>query len=123
MDNKPLVEKRADPWVYLHDGYYYFCGSVPGYKVIELRRAKKLTDLKDAEPKYTWSAHTSGPMSELIWAPELHFWRGKWYVYFAASDDAEVRDSKHHHNIFVLEGEGDNPLTAKWSEKGQVKTH
>ena len=123
MDNKPLVEKRADPWVYLHDGYYYFCGSVPGYKVIELRRAKKLTDLKDAEPKYIWSAHTSGPMSELIWAPELHFWRGKWYVYFAASDDAEVRDSKHHHNIFVLEGEGDNPLTAKWSEKGQVKTH
>ncbi len=123
MDNKPLVEKRADPWVYLHDGYYYFCGSVPGYKVIELRRAKNLTDLQSAEPKYIWSAHTSGPMSELIWAPELHYWQGKWYIYFAASDDAEIRDSNHHHNIFVLEGEGDNPLTAKWTEKGQVKTH
>ncbi|MGL1959597.1 MAG: hypothetical protein OCD00_20145 [Colwellia sp.] len=28
--NNPLVEQRADPWVYKHsDGYYYFTGSVP----------------------------------------------------------------------------------------------
>ncbi|MDB6255125.1 family 43 glycosylhydrolase [Lactobacillus amylovorus] len=122
--NTPLVEKRADPWVYLHtDGYYYFCGSVPGYQVIELRRARKLTDLKNAEIVNVWHAHKTGPMSKLIWAPELHYWKGKWYIYFAASDDESIRDDKHHHNIFVLEGEGDNPLTAKWTEKGKVKTH
>lgn len=41
--NNPIVRQRADPWVYKHtDGYYYFTGSVPGYQVIELRRAKSL---------------------------------------------------------------------------------
>ena len=30
--NKPLIEQRADPYVYKHtDGYYYFTGSVPQY--------------------------------------------------------------------------------------------
>jgi GH43 family beta-xylosidase len=28
----PIVEQRADPWVYKHtDGYYYFTASVPEY--------------------------------------------------------------------------------------------
>ena len=64
----PIVYERADPWVYLHsDGYYYFTGSVPGYQSIELRRAKSLNELEDAERKTVWQAHESGPMSELIW--------------------------------------------------------
>lgn len=26
----PLIEQRADPWIYKHtDGYYYFIASVP----------------------------------------------------------------------------------------------
>ena len=65
----PIVYERADPWVYLHsDGYYYFTGSVPGYQSIELRRAKSLNELEDAERKTVWQAHESGPMSELIWS-------------------------------------------------------
>ncbi|MGC3549562.1 alpha-N-arabinofuranosidase, partial [Enterococcus faecium] len=41
--NNPIVRQRADPWVYKHTvGYYYFTGTVPGYQVIELRRAKSL---------------------------------------------------------------------------------
>ncbi|MAH28110.1 MAG: alpha-N-arabinofuranosidase, partial [Pseudoalteromonadaceae bacterium] len=36
--NSPLVEQRADPFVYKHsDGFYYFTGSVPTYDRIELR--------------------------------------------------------------------------------------
>jgi hypothetical protein len=31
--NNPIIEQRADPWVYKHiDGYYYFTASVPEYK-------------------------------------------------------------------------------------------
>ncbi|WP_297819459.1 family 43 glycosylhydrolase [uncultured Lactobacillus sp.] len=123
MKPKPIVEKRADPWVIYHEGYYYFCGSVPGYQVIELRRAKTLNELQSAETVNIWQAHKTGPMSKLIWAPELHYINKKWYIYFAASDDENIRDKDHHHNIFVLEGIGENPLTAEWTEKGQVKTH
>ena len=44
--NDPIVEQRADPFIYKHtDGYYYFTGSVPTYDSIELRRAKSISDL------------------------------------------------------------------------------
>ncbi|UVF02926.1 glycoside hydrolase family 43 protein [Streptococcus equinus] len=122
--HNPIVLERADPWVYKHtDGYYYFTGSVPGYQTIELRRAKTLNGLgESAEVKTIWHAHESGPLSELVWAPEIHYLRGKWYIYFAASDDAVERSQFHHHRMFVLENESANPMEGEWVEKGQVKT-
>jgi len=120
----PIVLERADPWIYKHtDGYYYFTGSVPGYQEIELRRAKTINDLKSGEIKSIWFAHEKGPMSELIWAPEIHFVQGKWYIYFAASDSSTKRTAKHHHRMFVLENANANPLEGEWIEKGQVSTH
>ncbi|MCD4960592.1 glycoside hydrolase family 43 protein [Enterococcus casseliflavus] len=119
----PIVYERADPWVYLHsDGYYYFTGSVPGYQSIELRRAKSLNELEDAERKTVWQAHESGPMSELIWAPEIHFIADKWYIYFAASDNEEIRNENHHHRMFVIENNASDPFEGEWEEKGQVIT-
>ncbi len=121
--NNPIIFERADPWVYKHtDGYYYFTGSVPGYREIEIIRAKKLNDLEKGERATIWKAHKEGIMSQLIWAPEIHFLAGKWYIYFAASDDANIRDKNHHHRMFVLECQDKNPLKGCWSEKGQVKT-
>lgn len=120
----PIVLERADPWVYKHnDGYYYFTGSVPGYQTIELRRAKSLNDLGEkAEVVTVWHAHETGPLSELVWAPEIHYLRGKWYIYFAASDDAVERNQDHHHRMFVLENESANPMEGEWIEKGQIRT-
>ena len=77
----PIVIERADPWVYKHtDGYYYFTGSVPGYQEIEVRRAKSLNDLEQGERASVWHAHATGPMSSLIWAPEIHLIQGRWYI-------------------------------------------
>lgn len=119
----PIVENRADPWVYKHtDGYYYFTGSVPGYQEIELRRAKTLNGLADGEIKTVWKAHDKGKMSELIWAPEVHYIDGKWYIYFAASDHAEIRDEVYHHRMFVIECSEENPFEGEWIEKGQIET-
>lgn len=119
----PIVYERADPWVYKHsDGYYYFTGSVPGYQEIEIRRAKSLNDLRAGEKVTAWRAHSEGPMSQLIWAPEIHYLRGKWYIYFAACDDGKVRNRKHHHRMFVLENNSPDPFIGTWMEKGQIKT-
>lgn len=122
--NNPIVPERADPWVYKHtDGYYYFTGSVPGYQSIELRRAKTLNDLEEAEKVTVWRAHESGEMSELIWAPEIHFINGKWYIYFAAAPSVKPMNDIFQHRMFVIECSDDNPLTNNWFEKGQIKTH
>lgn len=119
----PLVEQRADPWVYLHsDGYHYFTGSVPEYDRIELRRAKRLEDLQTAETVTVWYKYETGPMSANIWAPEIHFIDGKWYIYFAAARTTETRDGLFDHRIFVLENPSANPLEGEWTEKGQLKT-
>ncbi|MFA9557901.1 family 43 glycosylhydrolase [Evansella sp. AB-rgal1] len=115
----PIVEQRADPWVYKHsDGYYYFTGSVPAYDRIELRRSKTIQGLGEAEPVTVWEKHESGPMSALIWAPEIHFIDGKWYIYFAAGRT----DAQFAHRMYVLETGSENPLEGSWEEKGQLKT-
>ena len=115
----PIAEKRADPHIFKHtDGYYYFTATVPEYDRIVLRRATTIQGLKTAPETTIWTKHASGVMGAHIWAPEIHFIDGKWYVYFAAGATDDVWAIR----MYVLEGTGANPLTATWTEKGQIKT-
>lgn len=117
--NNPILIQRADPWVYKHtDGYYYFTASVPEFDLIELRRAETIQGLGEVEPVVAWRKYESGPMSANIWAPELHYIDGKWYIYFAAARADDIFD----HRMYVLENNSANPLEGEWVEKGQVKT-
>ena len=55
---KPLIEQRADPYIYKHtDGTYYFTASVPEYDRVELRAAKTIAGLAEAEAKVLWRYH------------------------------------------------------------------
>lgn len=115
----PLIEQRADPYIYKHtDGYYYFTGSYPEYDRIVLRRAKTIENLPDASETVVWEKHESGIMSEHIWAPELHYIDGKWYIYFAAGEKDDVWAIRP----YVIETEAANPLEGDWVEKGQINT-
>ncbi|MFF7484621.1 family 43 glycosylhydrolase [Streptomyces luteogriseus] len=115
----PIAEKRADPHIVKHtDGYYYFTATVPEYDRIVLRRATTIQGLKTAPETTIWTKHAAGVMGAHIWAPEIHFIDGKWYVYFAAGATGDVWAIR----MYVLEGTGANPLTATWTEKGQIKT-
>ncbi len=116
----PLIQQRADPWIYRHtDGYYYFTASVPEYDRIEVRRATTLQGLSTASPVVVWEKRPRGLMSKHIWAPEIHHIDGKWYIYFAAARE----DAPFDHRIYVLENESANPLEGAWVEKGQIKTN
>ncbi|MEW8985978.1 MAG: glycoside hydrolase family 43 protein [Bacillus sp. (in: firmicutes)] len=119
MLTNPILLQRADPWVYKHtDGYYYFTASVPEFDLIELRRAETIQGLGEAEPVVAWRKYETGVMSANIWAPELHYIDGKWYIYFAAARADDIFD----HRMYVLENDSANPLEGEWVEKGQVKT-
>ncbi|WP_163580217.1 family 43 glycosylhydrolase [Gracilibacillus saliphilus] len=116
---KPFIEQRADPYLYKHsDGYYYFTGSYPLYDRVVLRRAKSIDELPQAEEKVIWWKHESGIMSKHIWAPEIHFIDGKWYVHYAAGDKDDVWAIRP----YVLECDAENPLEGEWIEKGQINT-
>lgn len=118
-----IIEQRADPWVYKHtDGYYYFTASVPEYNGIELRRSKTIKGIAEAEPVMVWEKHETGSMSSLIWAPEIHYINGSWYIYFAAAPSKEIIDGLFQHRMFVIENKSANPLEGNWEEKGQINT-
>lgn len=116
--NNPIIEQRADPWVYKHtDGYYYFTASVPEYNRIVLRREKTIQGLATAEEKVIWTKHASGEMSAHIWAPEIHYINGKWYMYFAAGQAEDIWRIRP----YVLECSDENPLAGSWTEKGMLQ--
>lgn len=116
--NTAFIEQRADPYVYRNsDGKYYFSASVPEYDRIVLRCADSLEELKNAPEKTVWTKHDSGEMSRNIWAPELHFLFGKWYIYFAGGE----RDDMWKIRPFVLECTGPDPMKDDWIEKGKMQ--
>lgn len=118
-----IIEQRADPWVYRHhDGFYYFTASVPEYDRIEVRRAETIRGLAEAEAKVVWRKYDTGLLSANIWAPEIHYMEGKWYIYFAAAHTSETMDGLFDHRMYVLENESANPLEGEWIEKGQIRT-
>ena len=129
MENySPLIIQRADPYIYKHtDGYYYFSASVPAYNLIELRRSKTIAGLAHAMPRTIWRKHDTGTgeESELIWAPEIHFINGKWYVYYAASHTTDFDENgMFQHRMYVIECEAPDPMETEdnWVEKGRVQT-
>ncbi|MDV5138842.1 family 43 glycosylhydrolase [Chimaeribacter arupi] len=119
----PLITQRADPFIYRHDdGHYYFIASVPEYDRLELRRAPSLEALATAEPYIVWRKPENGPMSALIWAPELHRVDGKWIIYFAAAPSKTIVDGLFQHRMYALECAEDDPLRGRWIERGRIYT-
>lgn len=116
--NKPWICQRADPYVLRHtDGMYYFTASVPAYDGIVLRRAASLRLLPEAEEVEVWHKHEEGPMSLHIWAPELHYLDGAWYIYYAGGDKDHIWDIRP----YVLECRDEDPLTGSWKELGKMQ--
>jgi len=117
--NNPIAEQRADPWVCKTDaGGYYLIATVPEYDRIVIRKAGSINGLKEAQDKEVWHKHEKGVMGNHIWAPELHWIDGKWYIYFAAGD----AEDKWKIRIWVLSNPSADPMQGKWAEEGQIKT-
>ncbi|MGW4207196.1 family 43 glycosylhydrolase [Lentzea sp. NPDC004789] len=115
----PIAERRADPHIFKHsDGFYYFTATVPEYDRIVLRRATTIQGLATAPETVIWRKHSSGDMAAHIWAPEIHFINGKWYVYFAAGRSDDIWRIR----MWVLESSSADPLTGTWTERGRITT-
>ena len=109
----PLLQSGPDPWVIYREGFYYEMNS--NGRNLVIRKSRDITDLRNAETKVVWRPPPSGPYSHEIWAPELHFIRGKWYIYFAADEGANET-----HRIWVIENRFSDPLSGDWEFKGQL---
>jgi GH43 family beta-xylosidase len=119
----PLILQRADPFILKHtDGWYYFTASVPAYDRLELRRALTIAGLATATPVDVWRKPDTGPLSELIWAPEIHFNQGAWYLYFAAAPTRAIKDNLFQHRVYAVTTSAANPLEGKWAAPVRIET-
>lgn len=105
MNNPILPAHAADPWMVLHEGTYYYCQSAIGDTAIRIRKASSIPGIAHDEGMIVWRAPKSGPNCHAVWAPELHFIAGKWFIYYAADDGRN-----ENHRAWVLESETDHPL-------------
>jgi GH43 family beta-xylosidase len=104
----------ADPWVFWRDGYYYFTATLDPEVGLWVWRSRTLTGLDRGDKVRVWTAPASGPQSRQIWAPELHYLGGHWYLYYTASDGVDA-----HHRHYVLRAAADDPL-GPYEELGRV---
>lgn len=110
----PIAE-GADPWVFEKDGIYYSCGSAKG--TIYVAQSAKLTD--PGKRVTVWEAPASGWNSSNVWAPELHFFDGKWYIYYAAAK--KKGPPFIYQRSGVLESVSDDPF-GPYVDKGMLYT-
>lgn len=114
----PLLGSGADPWCQYYNGFYYFMNTDAGLTVT---KAPYLTNP-------TWGIGGSGavsvsvftppaPYNQLIWAPELHYINGHWYLYYSATTANDTGDINHR--MFCAEADTQDPQ-GSYTFKGQV---
>ena len=110
----PIVKTRdaADPWMVHKDGYYYFTFTAGNR--IEVWKSATITGIDQGTKVTVWQAPASGPQCCNVWAPELHFIGGRWYIYYAADDGNDV-----NHRMYVLESAGADPQ-GPYLDKGKI---
>jgi GH43 family beta-xylosidase len=95
------------------DGVYYYMNTTG--TDLTLWRTRNIADLGTAEKKVLWQPPAAGPYSHDLWAPEIHFLSGKWYIYFAADGG-----NNQSHRIWVIENSSADPFQGEWTLKGKV---
>ncbi|MBO5779457.1 MAG: glycoside hydrolase family 43 protein [Clostridia bacterium] len=112
-----------DPWVIEHEGSYYYCWSSGGVKVAKI---DGLDNIVKDNGKQVFS---SGGTYHNVWAPELHYIDGAWYIYVAMCAGSTENAA---HRMYVLKGTTQDPTdpfrlvgqvtdsTNKWAIDGTV---
>ncbi len=107
----PLLASGPDPWVYQKDGFYYYLNTTGGD--VRIRKTAKMSELAGGTIVVAWRP-TNANNARDVWAPELHFLDGKWYIYFTAGP------GNGNQRLWVLENPSADPTQGIWTEKGRI---
>lgn len=120
----PIISSGADPWVTFKDGFYYYTQT--GGNTVKVRKADQLLKLPNAFSATVFAPPS--PNNREVWAPELHFLRGKWYVYVAADDGDNANhrlyvaesDTANAQGTYTFKGKIADPTNDRWTIDGTV---
>jgi GH43 family beta-xylosidase len=108
----PIIGEGADPWVTRWNNQYVYVRSDGG--AVWVSKSNTLQGIGQGAQVKVWDPPPGLPYSENVWAPELHYLDGKWYIYVAA-DDGDNRN----HRMYVLEGNTQDPA-GSYTFKGKI---
>ena len=109
----PLLPSGPDPYSFYKDGYYYYTHTLGNR--IGIWKTDNLAKLKTAAYTTIYTPPAGTGWSKDLWAPEILFLQGKWYVYFAADSG-----SNNSHRMYVLENASADPMKGEWVLKGKI---
>ena len=114
--NEPIKPDGADPSVVVAGNKYYYCFAGAG-NTVKIAPLDSLEKMSSFTSTTVFTAPSDGMYSKEIWAPELCWVSGRWYVYFAADDGTNA-----NHRMYVIQGgtNPDNPLDGEYTFKGKV---
>jgi GH43 family beta-xylosidase len=110
--HNPLYQGE-DPWVTFQDSSYYVCSSGP-QEPTAVYVSKSPTLTERGEKVKVWE---DADNYRRVFAPELHFIQGKWYIYFCA----DVKSEGWKHMAVVLQANTADPLDG-FTSKGVLFT-
>lgn len=112
------IANGADPWVIHYGNYYYVCQGWGNGKTmgIAVSKSDKLTRIGPRVK--VWQTPDSGWNRSQVWAPELHHFGDKWYIYYAAGRSGPPYI---YQRSGVLESMSDDPQ-GPYIDKGVLQT-
>jgi GH43 family beta-xylosidase len=111
--SNPLLASGPDPWVYQKEGVYYYMHTLNDR--LAIWKTSSMSELSTTPSKIVWTPPANGNAAKNLWAPELYFLDGKWYIYYSAGpgDLGQQR-------TWVLENASADPTTGTWIDKGRL---
>jgi len=107
------VINGSDPWMIKKDSFYYYLQTAGNR--IQVWKTKAVSKLRTAPATEIFRAPAGSANAENVWAPELHFLDGKWYVYYTAGAGPDSTQ-----RTWVLENSNADPLAGTWTDKGRI---
>ena len=112
----------GDPWVYKHDGNYYLTYS-EGTQITVTKSPwmTNLTANAGDETRTKVVARQKAMSLVEIWAPEIFFFDGHWYIYFTATrdnSDNEIKDANRR--TYCLKSKGED-VFGEWENVVEIK--
>ena len=123
-----FINLGGDPWVTYVDGWYYYMVTGNGFYVSKSRDLERVNSNPVSVFDMNDLIGEEISIVKELWAPELHFVDGYWYIYFTVYDGEAVDESAwngctgqpRNHRMYVLKSDTSD-AQGSYTFLGQIK--
>jgi GH43 family beta-xylosidase len=99
----PIVSSGADPWMIQYNGVYYLTRTTGNN--VTIWKSDSISGVESGPKVTVWS--NANTAFKDVWAPELHYYDGYWYIYFSADENGVGAT----HRMYVLKSATSDPFS------------